>query len=444
MALITRLQWTLIRIGLVQTWTQALFVVALVLAIFFGVTRQNGISALANVSVDTGMTTLLGMAPAPTWETVYEHDDIAIQAHVETTNTLRANEQRQAKFRKTMGGSQNGTTQDISKSGEALLMEAYRLQNEGHYTQALQVAQKMVERFPNFQLGQLVYADLMASMTPRTTDKDHLLNSNDIQERLSQLKNEAIQRRRHANYPDLSGSYPAPLRYLSPSVQKIVVVDAKKSRLYLLEQRSNGMDTDGMQVVFDAYVSIGNKGIGKWREGDAKTPTGVYFVQKHMTAQMLPDLYGSGALTLDYPNPLDTQQKRTGSGIWLHGSPSQQYARPPMASDGCVVLANDDMLRLVQRGVGAGTPIIIAEQMNWKTLGSGETMIKSPTEWPLPQHAQQIPGIWKLLSAFEWKDKDRQVAVLSYEILVTGQAPQKRHSYWMKDQEQWKEVIGPA
>lgn len=328
-------------------------------------------------------------------------------------------------------------------------MWAYRLQSQGEYAQALQVAQSMVERFPNFQLGQLIYADLLASMTEGVPERESLMQKPEAIQRLQQLKTEALQRTRHAGTLTLPGTYPEPLRFLSPSVEQVVVVDAQKSRLFLLAHRNDDHGRGRLQVVFDAYVSIGNKGIGKWREGDAKTPTGVYFVQKHLTDFMLPDLYGSGALTLDYPNPLDKQQQRTGSGIWLHGSPSQQYARPPTASDGCVVLANDDMLQLVKHGVGAGTPVLIAEQLNWLNTPQSSALLKSTSgteaaqAWPLaPQYIQKKAGPWTLVSAFEWTDQQRTVAVLSHELQAPGQPPQRRHSYWVKDKQKWKEVSG--
>ena len=51
----------------------------------------------------------------------------------------------------------------------------------------------------------------------------------------------------------------------------------------------------------------------------------------------------SGALPINYPNLLDMQRGKTGSGIWLHGTPPSQFSRAPQASDGCVVLANPDL-----------------------------------------------------------------------------------------------------
>ncbi|MGK2953960.1 MAG: L,D-transpeptidase Cds6 family protein, partial [Thiobacillus sp.] len=77
------------------------------------------------------------------------------------------------------------------------------------------------------------------------------------------------------------------------------------------------------------------------------------------------DFYGSGAFTLSYPNEWDTRQGRNGYGIWIHGSPSNTYSRTPLASEGCVVLANDDLNRLGQYIQTGKTPVIIAEQVEW-------------------------------------------------------------------------------
>jgi len=443
MALITRLQWTLQKLGLTRTWAQSLFVVVVVLAALFWVLRQEGVLTLAKASGGNSLPVLFGAPPAAQWHTLYELDSLAAQAHASTESWLRANNPKPTKFRTTDTLAHN----TLPTNGEALFLETYRLQREGEYAQALQMAQRMAERFPNFQLGQLIYADLMASMTEGVPERESLMQRPEAIQRLNQLKTEALQRTRHAGTHALTGTYPEPLRFLSPSVQQVIVVDAQKSRLYLLAHRNDGPGLGRLQVVLDAYVSIGNQGMGKWREGDAKTPTGVYFVQKHMTDFMLPDLYGSGALTLDYPNLLDKQQQRTGSGIWLHGSPSQQYARPPTATDGCVVLANDDMLQLVKHGVRAGTPVLIAEQLNWLDNPLSSALVKSASgtevaqaRTQLPQYIQQKAGTWTLVSAFEWTDQKRTVAVLSHELQAPGQPPKRRHSYWVKDQQQWKEV----
>jgi len=332
-------------------------------------------------------------------------------------------------------------------SGEALFLRTYQLLSGGHFSQALQTAQIMVERYPHFQLGQLLYADLMAGVAGVAPESDSLIDSPNIQQRMNQLKSEALLRTRHSDRKLLAGKVPAQLRYLSSSVRKVVVVDAQKSRLYVLAYQPDNSGMEKLQVVFDVYVSIGSQGMGKGREGDAKTPIGVYFIQKHLTDPMLPDLYGSGALTLDYPNPIDKQLKRTGSGIWLHGSPSQQYARPPTATDGCVVLANDDMTRLIRLGVQMDTPVIIAESLSW--IDGRASAVSAPitanAALLVPAHMQETSSDWILVSAIEWVDpmEKRTYAVLSHELQVSGRIPQRRHSYWIHDRQQWKEVSSP-
>ena len=372
------------------------------------------------------------------WKIIYTPETLSADAV--TLDLLHAASQRDPKPH----GHQRPVNND---SGEALFLKTYQLLSGGFFSQALQTAQIMVERYPHFQLGQLLYADLLAGGAGVAPETDALVDSPGLQHRMDQLKTEALLRTRHAGRKLLAGKVPAQLRYLSPSVRKVVVVDANKSRLYVLAYQPDDSGIEKLQVVLDVYVSIGSQGMGKWREGDAKTPIGVYFIQKHLTDPMLPDLYGSGALTLDYPNPVDKQLKRTGSGIWLHGSPSQQYARPPTATDGCVVLANDDMTRLIQLGVHKDTPVIIAESLSWidgraSTLSAPNT---ASAGWPAPAHMHETSSDWILVSAIEWVDRTekRTYAVLSHELQVPGRSPQRRHSYWVNDRQQWKEVSNP-
>jgi len=96
-------------------------------------------------------------------------------------------------------------------------------------------------------------------------------------------------------------------------------------------------------LIKDFYVTIGKNGTGKYTEGDLKTPVGVYFVTGFINPKELPDLYGDGAYPIDYPNVWDQRHGRTGFGIWLHGTPSGTYSRPPRDSNGCVIVSNHDL-----------------------------------------------------------------------------------------------------
>ncbi|MBI3375426.1 MAG: L,D-transpeptidase family protein [Betaproteobacteria bacterium] len=177
-------------------------------------------------------------------------------------------------------------------------------------------------------------------------------------EPLEDLRAEARARLR-ANVPDGDR---VPRYFLKPdsSQRTAILIDASRSRVYVYDTAAAVP-----RLLRDYYTSIGKHGSQKEREGDRKTPLGVYHVTAWIPGGKLPDLYGSGAYPIDYPNARDRLVGRTGHGIWIHGVPSNTYARAPLASDGCLALANPDLESLaayVQPGV---TPVVIARQVEW-------------------------------------------------------------------------------
>jgi murein L,D-transpeptidase YafK len=163
-------------------------------------------------------------------------------------------------------------------------------------------------------------------------------------------------------------------------VKHALLVDAGRSRLYLLENNPSGA-----QIVGDYYATLGKQGMEKLREGDQKTPIGVYFVSSAIPGARLPDLYGWGAFPLDYPNEWDRLAGKTGYGIWLHGVPSDTYARAPQVSDGCIALANPDLEALGARITPGATPVVIAERVEWvapeELRGERETFLRRLNAW---------------------------------------------------------------
>ena len=85
-----------------------------------------------------------------------------------------------------------------------------------------------------------------------------------------------------------------------------------------------------------ALVAAG-KG-NKRLEGDKTTPIGVYDFTKKLSG--LPPYYGPLAFATDYPNNYDKSQKRTGSGIWIHGLPLDGN-REELNTKGCIAIKND-------------------------------------------------------------------------------------------------------
>jgi murein L,D-transpeptidase YafK len=98
----------------------------------------------------------------------------------------------------------------------------------------------------------------------------------------------------------------------------------------------------------------------------------VYYITSRLARSRLPDFYGAGALPLSYPNEWDKLNGRGGSGIWLHGTPSGSFSRPPLSSDGCVVLTNQDLDRLSASVEINNTPIVISEQVEFITKAKAE------------------------------------------------------------------------
>ncbi len=223
---------------------------------------------------------------------------------------------------------------------------------------ALDEVDRLIARHPNFRLAHLVRGDLLlARARPIAT----LGNTGHAgRERLDDLRAEALTRlRAYSDHPP-ADLFPRYLLKLDPGQKNAIVVDGGRSRVYIYEN-ANGTP----RLVKDYYTTLGKYGIEKLREGDKKTPVGVYHVTSQIPGSKLPDLYGWGAFPINYPNEWDRLLGKTGYGIWLHGVPSDNYARAPWASDGCIALANPDIEELgkyVQTGV---TPVIIAERVEW-------------------------------------------------------------------------------
>ncbi len=105
-----------------------------------------------------------------------------------------------------------------------------------------------------------------------------------------------------------------------------------------------------------------------------KTPLGVYHVTSRMPREKLTDFYGSGAFPINYPNEWDKRRGRDGFGIWLHGTPSDTYSRPPRSSDGCVVLNNQDLETITQNVQVGLTPVIISNNVEWVDPSTTQTL----------------------------------------------------------------------
>jgi murein L,D-transpeptidase YafK len=93
-------------------------------------------------------------------------------------------------------------------------------------------------------------------------------------------------------------------------------------------------------------IAIGKAEGDKEREGDNKTPEGIYFAQEQIGA--LPAKYGPRAIPLNFPNHLDRTSGKTGRGIWLHGVDDDGRIQAAKVTEGCVAFYNSDIQRISQ------------------------------------------------------------------------------------------------
>lgn len=243
---------------------------------------------------------------------------------------------------------------------EELLVEVYRDLGANQLRQAEAKADALVAAYPNFRLGQLIRGDLLMMHTHQV--KAFGEASGASAEAIRNLRDEAMVRLkslRERPNPDL---FPKAILQLRSDQKFALLVDAKRSRLYVY-QNTGGY----LKLVTDFYISQGKLGVNKFREGDQKTPLGVYYITSHLSGAKLPDFYGVGALPINYPNDWDRVNGRSGSGIWLHGTPSDSFSRPPLSSDGCVVLANQDLSKLFGSIEIGKTPVIISDNVEFVT-----------------------------------------------------------------------------
>lgn len=245
---------------------------------------------------------------------------------------------------------------------EPLLARVFDQIEHNHWEAALEETEAMLKAYPNFRLGHLVKGDLLLART-RPLKSFGEGGAGRARDQVADLREEAIARlHAYRNRPS-DKAVPRYLLQMRPDQKHAVVIDTQKARLYLY-QNDNGTP----RFVADYYISHGKLGAEKFREGDKKTPIGVYHVTSNIPRQKLTDFYGSGAFPINYPNEWDKKMGRNGHGIWLHGTPSDTFSRPPKASDGCVVLANADLNALAKNVQVGTTPVIISNNIEWLSL----------------------------------------------------------------------------
>jgi murein L,D-transpeptidase YafK len=149
---------------------------------------------------------------------------------------------------------------------------------------------------------------------------------------------------------------------------RIVAVDKASQTLIMLERKSP------LHEIRRFPCTTGQSEGDKRTEGDLRTPEGVYFVGQRINRKLDWDLYGDMAYALNYPNPVDRINGKTGSGIWIHGRGKEFLPRDTL---GCVALRVPDMHDVAQE-IASGTPVVIADDVAWTPEpGENDAVAKS-------------------------------------------------------------------
>lgn len=203
-------------------------------------------------------------------------------------------------------------------------------------TLARATLQELVNDFPTYRLGHLLFAELHSAKTalPSSFSRSHYTQP--FMELLLEASTRLAHSDRLAKNTFSADNLPTDIIKLGTGLKHWVQVD--------LEQGTQSVfDVENGELIkrWEQYIGYGAAGFDKFKEGDLKTPLGVYRIEGFRDDPSLPELYGSGALMLDYPNLSDRYENRTGSGIWLHGVPRSNLTRGPLSSEGCVIMGND-------------------------------------------------------------------------------------------------------
>jgi murein L,D-transpeptidase YafK len=279
----------------------------------------------------------------------------------------------------------------FSNEAESLLVSAMVSLREQGLKQAMSDVDALIARNPNYKLGYLIKGDLLMASAGQPVA---FASTAAPTETVQPLQDEArVRMKRYLDAPPVS-YLPSSLLQLAPKQSHALLIDTSRSRLFVYAN-----DLGRPRYVADFYISLGKNGIDKRAEGDQKTPIGIYTLLP--MKDKLPEFYGPGAYPLTYPNEWDRINGRSGHGIWIHGTPSETYARPPWATDGCVVLTNEDLARVRRYVEIDRTPVVIGQAVEWR----------APDQWEA-EREQFLAALnkWKV----DWESLDTNRYLSNY------------------------------
>ena len=148
------------------------------------------------------------------------------------------------------------------------------------------------------------------------------------------------------------------------SYDNILTCDKSQSTLTLYMR-----DDNNSYSLTKEYSAFTGKIKGdKKREGDLKTPIGVYTLTKKLSK--VDSFYGPLAFVTSYPNSYDMYKGKDGSGIWIHGLPVHQER--DSFTKGCIAINNKNIECLDRHIDISKTILLINEKNEHKSISKDE------------------------------------------------------------------------
>ncbi len=201
---------------------------------------------------------------------------------------------------------------------------------------------------------------------------------------------------------------------IAETSQEIIVLTVDKSRnqavLATLPE-----DIKASRVLRTFQIATGKVEGDKERQGDNKTPEGIYFTTGTIPSQQLaPEKYGPLAIPLNFPNPMDQVHGKTGYGIWLHGVGDRRI-EDARVTEGCVAFQNTEITGLE----------------NWLKPNHGVVVIaKTASEVNRAEDqndAMRMAAGW--IEAWAKRDIDRYISYYSPEFQNAGKDRKAYEAY---------------
>lgn len=137
------------------------------------------------------------------------------------------------------------------------------------------------------------------------------------------------------------------------SYTNILACDKSRSTLTLYMK-----DDNTSYVKTKQYSAFTGKIKGdKAREGDLRTPNGVYTLIKKLTK--VDSFYGPMAFVTSYPNSYDKYEGKGGHGIWIHGLPTSQER--DSFTKGCIAI-NNPSIKCLDRNIDIKKTVLIISE----------------------------------------------------------------------------------